>query len=234
MEQTTINDLCNLFDKHEIVELETQIDREYYASTDAIFTDGEIKSNITRDGYIHITSVKNANFLMFVDIEHNIYLCIYKYIFTTKFKYIRQKLQILRSRLEEIKENVYADSSDEKNTVIDCIAKNINDDVIDINTFTCECGSKEKMIFTRSKNNYEAIEAKCKACKSEYVFVPSKYYKLASKKLVYFKSEESSRQINILNNTITIDNNPTVTEEHAKPKTQETKNELYNQKSDVK
>ena len=55
------------------------------------------------------------------------------------------------------------------------------------------------MVFTRSKSNPDVLEANCDKCQTEYTFVPSKYYKLASKRIVYFKSEKSSRLVEIKN-----------------------------------
>ena len=191
MRRMELMDLCSLFDRSEIVDSQTQIDREYYASTDTIYSDGEVKTNVTRDAYIHITSVRGVpNYLMFVDIESKIYLCVYKYIPATKYKIIRQQLQILKTQLDRLNEHEWDD---------DIIDEYIDDDVVDINTFKCtECNSTEEFNFIRSKTNPEAIETKCKICKTEYIFVPSKYYKMSSKKVVYHKSEKSSRQIAIM------------------------------------
>ena len=198
----TLVDLCSLFDKHEIVNTQEEIDREYFATLDTIFTDGEYKTNVDSDAYIHITSVKNATYLIFVDIKYKIYICVYKYIADTKYKHIIQRLQILKNTIAKL--GVFLDHNTE-----DAIDDYIDDDVIDINSFTCiECGSKDKMKFNRSKTNPEAIETKCSTCKAEFTFVPSKYYKLSSKRVIYFKSEKSSRQIEIKENG-TLHHNPT-------------------------
>lgn len=191
-----INELCVLFDRYEIVESKLDIDKEYYTIIDSIYTDGSVKTDINKDGYIHILSVHNASYLIFIDTEHKIYLRIYKHIDTAKFKYIKQKLQILKNKLAEfVKDN----KIDIVVNIDNSINNHIDNDVIDINTFTCtECNNTNNMIFTRSKTNPEAIETRCDNCKTEYVFVPSKYYKLSSKKTIYFKSETSSRQIEII------------------------------------
>lgn len=206
MKSATIMDLCALFDRYEIAETQSYIDREYYTVKETIFTDGEYDSHVTRDAYIKITSVRNANYLIFIDIEHKIYLCAYKYMPKTKYKFIKQKLQILKSMIaEEVEIDIHhhhypnTDIIDEKD-----INKHnvfIDDNVVNINEFICtECGSGEKMSFSRSKTNPDALITKCNVCKTEYTFVPSKYYKLSSKKTIYFKSEKSSRQIEIINN----------------------------------
>ena len=184
----TLVDLCGLFDQYEIVDTQINIDRDFYSISEKIYTDGdELKTNVTQEAYIHITSVHNANYLMFIDRDHNIYICIYKYIPTTKYKEIVEQLHILRSLSSTFNEY----DSGECNICV-------NDDVIDINEFKCtECHSEEKLKYYRSKTNPEALQAKCDNCKTEYTFVPSKYYKLSSKRIVYFKSEKSSRLIDI-------------------------------------
>ena len=189
-----IIDLCELFDKYEIVKTQIEIDRSYYATVETIYSDGDVAYNITSNGYIHINSVQNASYLMFIDIEYKKYLCIYKYIPESMYKPIIQKLQILNETISKI--NVF-DECDDTHSV-DNNDQVINNDVIDINTFKCtECDYENKLIYTRSKTNPEALETKCDKCKTEYIFVPSKYYKLSSKKIIYFKSEDSSRQIDV-------------------------------------
>lgn len=182
----TIAELCNLFDRYEVVDTKMQLDREYYSNTNTIYSDGNIKTSIGKDAYVRV-SVYDANYVMFVDIENKIYLCVYRYIPTTKFKQIKQELQLLKNEINKLSDN-------NTNDITNCI----NDDVIDINAFKCtECKSDEKLIFYRSKDNSDILITKCNICKSEYTFVPSKYYKLASKRTVYFKSNKSSRDIEI-------------------------------------
>lgn len=189
----TLTELCALFDKHDIVETQAQIDKEYYATLENIYTDGKYKTNITRDAYVHITSVHDATYLIFVDLENNIYLRIYRYTPDTNYKLIKQKLQFLKKTINRINKS---DSQDVVEN--DIINEYVDDDVIDINTFTCtECESKDKLVFRRSKTNPEALKTTCATCRTEYVFVPSKYYKLSSKRTIYYKSEKSSRQIEI-------------------------------------
>lgn len=186
----TLTDLCSNFDQYEIVEHQMQIDRSFYSISDIIYTDGELEKNINKTGYIHIRSVKNANYLMFIDMQHKLYLCIYQYIPKTKYKAILRGMHSLREVL-----------TDHTSTAQVNINHHIEDDVIDINLFKCtECNSENKLVFTRSKTNPEALETICKDCRTEYVFVPSKYYKLSSKKVIYFKSKESSRIVSIEDN----------------------------------
>lgn len=188
----TLVDLCNFFDRSEIVDTQMDIDRDYYVSIDTIFTDGEYKTTIGTDGYLQITSVHDATYLMFVDIEHKIYLCIYKYIPESKYKHILQRLQLLKIAIDRLNGNSEEDDID---NVINGL---IDDDVIDINEFACiECGNKE-LQFRRLKTNSDIICTKCDKCYTEYTFTPSKYYKIASKKIINFKSEKSSRLINII------------------------------------
>ena len=99
MKAEILSSLCKLFDRYEIVETQGQIDKDYYSVNETIFTDGELKTNINGKGYIHIAEVKNATYLIFIDLEHKIYLSIYKYISDNMYKHIKQKLQILKNTL---------------------------------------------------------------------------------------------------------------------------------------
>lgn len=191
----TLEKLCSKFDRAEVVNTQMQLDRVYYASTDTIYSDGNIKTSIRDDGYIRIDSVQDANFVIFVDLENKIYLCIYNYTPENKYKLILQKLRLLKNIINELNGTDLSE-----NMVTETINNHIDNDVIDINIFTCtECGSEEKLEYNRSKTNPEALEAKCTKCQTEYTFVPSKYYKLSSKRIIYFKSQESSRDITVIN-----------------------------------
>jgi hypothetical protein len=189
----TLENLCRLFDQYEIVDNQLQIDKDYFSAMENIYTDGESKTNISGEGYIHIAAVKKATYIIYADRKYNICLCIYKYTPETKYKQIIDRLNVLRDIIKDL--NTFTISDREEPI------KNINDedlDLIDINTFTCiECNSKDKLSFNRSKDNPDVLETKCETCKTEYTFVPSKFYKLASKRTIYFKSEDTSRQINI-------------------------------------
>lgn len=188
----TVNEVCAYFDRSQIVDTQMEIDREYYSAMGVIFSDGDVKYHMTREAYIHITSVQNATYIIFADREYKTCLCVYKYIPDITCKYIIEDLHILQNKIKKTNEYINDDINE------NVIEEHINDDVIDINTFTCtECDSKEKMVFVRSKTNPDVLETKCNTCKAEYTFVPSKYYKLASKRIIYFKSEDSSRKINI-------------------------------------
>ena len=191
----TVNEVCAYFDRYEIVDTQIEIDREYYSAMgeSSIYTDGEFKCNVNRDGYIHITSVQNASYIIFVDREYKTCLCIYKHIPDITCKYIIENLHLLQNKI-----NTYMiKDSNEEIPIIE--NHNIESDIIDINAFTCtECDCKKKLNFIRSKDNIDVLKTKCDNCKTEYEFVPSKYYKLSSKRVVYFKSEETSRNITII------------------------------------
>lgn len=190
----TVQEVCTYFDLSQIVDAQIEIDRDYYSAMgeSSIYTDGEIKSHVTNEGYIHITSVQNATYIIFADREYHTCLCVYKYIPDITCKYIIENLHRLQYKINTTMVDNNIGNND---TNID---SHINDDVIDINTFTCtECDSDEKMVFKRSGSNCDILEAKCKTCKTEYTFTPSKYYKMASKRVIYFKSEKSSREIDI-------------------------------------
>lgn len=207
----TVNEVCTYFDRSEVVDTQIEIDREYYSAMGTFFSDGDVKYNMTREAYLHITSVQNATYLIFVDREYNTCLCVYKYIPEITCKYIIENLHIIQNKIKKSNEYVNEDVD------IDPIDEHVNDDVIDINTFTCvECDSKEKMVFVRSKTNPDLLETKCSACKAEYTFMPSKYYKLASKRIIYFKSEDSSRQIDIVSHSTTVIDYTTISQTDEK------------------
>lgn len=185
----TVNEVCKHFDRSQIVDKLLDVDREYFASTDAIYSNGDVKYHVNSDGCIHITSAQNASYIIFLDREDNTCLCVYKHIPEITCKYIMENLTLLKEAINRNDDSDFYD--DTKNEFI-------SSDLIDINTFSCtECSSKEKLTFKRSKGNPDILETKCDKCKTEYTFTPSKYYKLASKKIIYFTSEDSSRLINI-------------------------------------
>lgn len=180
----TLENLCSLFDQYDIVDEKIDLSRDYYSFSENIYTDGKETHNINREGYIHIRDVQDATYIAFVDRLHNVYLCIYRYIQETKYKEIIDKYNILKSTVRN------DSKSKSKSTVL-------AEDIIDINDFKCtECDSDEELIFKRSLTNPDILTTKCKKCKTEYTFTPSKYYKLASKRLIHSKSN-TSRLINI-------------------------------------
>jgi hypothetical protein len=186
------------FDVFEVVDNHLDLDREFFSVSEKIFSDGEIKSSVNRAGYIHITSVQNATYVTFIDTERNLYCCVFKYIPTTKFKEIMRNAGILK----RIIENDYKINKDHLEDGI-----NVEDDLVDINEFTCtECDCEDNLIFIRSETNPDALTTKCHNCQTEYTFVPSKYYRLSSKKLIFFKSEKTSRSIDLEDKTKNIDN----------------------------
>jgi DNA-directed RNA polymerase subunit M/transcription elongation factor TFIIS len=199
----TINNVCSLFDQFEIVDVQAGLNREYYASSEIVYSDGEVESNINSEGYIHITYVHNATYIIFIDRDDNCFLCIYKYASETKYKEIidnMNRLKKLSGKIDDKEAKIQED--------IDNISKTITDDLIDINEFKCtECKSTDKMNFTRSTKESDVLMCKCNHCKTEYTFTPSKYYRLASKKIVYFKSNKSSRNISVSENTTSITDN---------------------------
>ena len=136
-----LSNLCKTFDKYEIVEAQIEIDREYYSTTNNIYSDGEVKSNIDRNGFIHITSVHNASYIFFIDLDNKIYLCIYKYIQESKFIEILQNFQLLIDTINKLKNNnsnkISTDNTD--NNISNNY--NINDELVTIPTAGLRHGS---------------------------------------------------------------------------------------------
>lgn len=175
--------LCQLCDQYEIVDTKPQLDRDYYSHSNSIYSDGRVISHINSEGYIHITNVEDADYIMFAGINHAIYLGIYKYTPEVKYKEILDRLNRLKNMTAEmLEENI--------NNNVKTVTQNT--DLVDINNFACDqCGYIDKLQFTRSPTNPDALICKCNQCKSEYTLVPSRYYRISSKKIVYFKSEDS-------------------------------------------
>lgn len=184
-----IEKACLKSDTYDIVDAKYILDRKYLSISDHIFTDGELNYDVNEDGYITIKEVKNANYILFIDQNKEIHLGIYKFIPENKINEIMYEIDLLTYLNIEKNNNEDTEVTDQVN---------INDDaIININKFLCtECYSNDKMVFTRSKSNPEILCTKCKNCLTEYNFVPSKYYKMSSKKIIY-KKENTSRFIEI-------------------------------------
>ena len=183
----TLENLCSLFDQCDIVDKQIDLSHDYYSISENIYTDGKLSHNINREAYIHITDLKDATYIAFIDKSHNVYLCIYRYTQETKYKEILDKFNVLKSIAR-------GESKQSRNNKPNAI---ISSDIIDINAFKCtECDSDDDLVYKRSSSNPDILMTKCEKCKTEYTFTPSKYYKLASKRVINSKST-TSRTINI-------------------------------------
>ena len=183
--------LCQLADVFYIAENKKELDQHYIASSEIIFTDGKNKHHIDADGYICIKDIDNANYIIFLDQDGNIYLGIYKYIQESKYKEIVDGLHHIREQLglhkharthintpEEEAEKPPEPMTDRRDHTNESI---ISDDLVDINNPICEeCGSTEFNTPFIYNSKYE-IECVCSKCGIQYTLVPSKYYIIKSK-----------------------------------------------------
>lgn len=187
MDINNLNNICKCFNKYIITNKITDINAEYIASTDKIYTDGNIKSNINKNGYIHITEVNgNPNYIAFINNNNETFIAIYRYAPDYLYTYILEVANHLTTSLSKI----YNKNVNNKSLPID-------NKLININKFKCEiCNSRKNITFKRSKIIRDGIICSCNKCKSEYTLVPSKYYVLSSKKHNFFKSS-NSRMIRI-------------------------------------
>lgn len=160
-----------------------------YSSSEKIYTDCEdMKYNITKEGYIHITKAENANYILYADKSDKINLSIY---------YLCDKSYGIKIAAES--EILYNFINNKLTTNINnAIKLDVNNDnIYNINTFTCsECDNNEPMKYEYRKGNGDALFCKCPNCKTEYSFVPSNLYKMASKKVIFSKSS-TSRNVDI-------------------------------------
>ena len=186
----TLQEICSQFDIYEIVDTLAELeDRDYYTSYDKIFIDGAYDISPNKEGFIHIHNVKDASYIIIIDKYKKTYIRVYKYIAESKFKPTYDACKLLR----DILNNEEYIEKKENNDILK------TSDIIDINNFRCtECGNNE-FIFFRSSRTVDALETKCSRCKTEYELMPSKYYKISSKRVIYFKSEDVSRDVDIRN-----------------------------------
>lgn len=194
----TLTNVCMLFDSYTVVEKQSQVSNTFFASSEHIFSDGVYHSHIEKHGYIQITDVENATYIMFVDQSGNIFLNIYKYTQETKYKEIIDNLNTLRE-LTGIHHHTYAteddyldeEDSDAEKEDVD-LPSALRSKYIDLNTFVClDCSTK---IRYRKLQNTDAVIGVCTKCNTEYTLVPSKYYVLKAKKITY-KNTTGSRRV---------------------------------------
>lgn len=180
-------DICAMVDTYYIAENKLELDQSALSFSEHIYSDGTYDQTITKEGYVKIFNIKNANYLIFIDSKNQLYLSIYKYISNTKFKEITDEIEELRELL-----NTNDESSSDKSS--DTIPNKL-DGLIDINNMVCtECGSNDIKEFYHHENHL--IRCMCNNCGTEYVLEPSKYYIIKSKKVIN-KSNQNTVNINI-------------------------------------
>lgn len=204
-QEMTFDDVCLLFDECSVVEKQVQVDAEYLAASDIIYSDGVVHQNINKEGCIHITSIEgNPTYVMFLNPSGNIFICIYKYMQIQKFTEIVSNVDTLREKTgvkhisqrhhEKKQHGEEQKKSEDIKPIEDDAPKPINthelkSQLVDINKFKCtQCGGTVKL---SKERDGDTIIAKCLACKTEFYMVPSKYYVISAKKIVYSKGADS-------------------------------------------
>ena len=185
--------LCAMADSYYIAEHKAEINQNYLSSSELIYTDGECEHHINRDGYIEISNITNANYIVFMDQAGNVFLSIYKYILDVKYKDVLDALNQLRAQTGMYKHNanyeVPKNNLDVNPNKIeplredDEILKLGPDELVNVNSMKCSiCGSTDFIEPFKYDYNWN-IKCQCKKCNTIYTLIPSKYYLVKSKKL---------------------------------------------------
>lgn len=189
-----LQNVCNLFDSYFIAEKQNQLNKEYKAVSDNIITDGNYDHRINGDGYIVISNIsETANYLIFIDQNGDLFLAVYKYTPSIKFKDITDAGIKIRKNTGIKKHSVLADSTSLIPSFVKPSDITQSGLLVDINTFKCpDC--KKNMIFGKFPES-ETIIAYCKNCQMEYALVPSKYYVIKARKQLYNSPDERNPEL---------------------------------------
>ena len=189
----TLEQLVKLSDVYFIAKHKIELVQDYITISDIIFSDGTFSHHILPDGYIEITDLKNANFIVFADKNQEIFLGIYINILESKFKIIVDAIQSIKNQLNLVKNTTNTTEETESNietqeeisqeeVIIRDVDTNQKDEttLLDIVDFAClDCGSTEMTPF--KYNLMGDITTQCKHCKTIFTLTPSRYYVLKSR-----------------------------------------------------
>ena len=154
------------------------LNKEYIASSGEVYTDGNQKQNIDKEGFVHI-ELSDAQYIVLFDINNQLYLEIYKYtpVFT---------INNLISEVIKIKKNYSNIGYNKKFDNLNIIKES---DLVNINSFVCpKCG--KEFVKAKSKADPSLILAYCSNCNIEYFLKPSKYFVIVAKKQ-FFRSKNN-------------------------------------------
>lgn len=183
--------LCESFDHCFIAEKQIDMNRKFISSSDDIFTDASnYDHKIDNEGYIVISNIDGANYVVFLDKYKELYLAIYQY--TPKSEY--QDIINAGNRMRE--KHMIGKKQDKKEPEKTSETKKVNEShdkeidyskLVDINKFTrcLSCNTE----LTRVKDNNSFVYT-CNKCKLEYTLVPSRYYVIKSRKQFYSGENE--------------------------------------------
>lgn len=175
-----LENLCDLFDSHEIVDKKDALSKVYVASSSIIYSDGEFDQYVDKDGYVRITNITDAMYIMFLDIEGDLFISIYKYIPETHYKEVIDRMNKIRNQMGmQRHNNIHSDFfvDLEKSSLLET-----DNTLVDVNNLKCgECGNNMRKKFKKDKD----IVAICDTCNLKYLLIPSKYYVIKAKEILY-------------------------------------------------
>ena len=197
-----------------------QIDHTAYSSV--IYTDGEYSTKVNANtGYITISNIVNATYLIYLDMNQKVILYIYENILKTTLKHVYDELAAIRSAIvphvedESPEDKDKPDNIDDHTVGIDNVTyREFKDDrnirqtllhfngLIDINDMVCDtCGSTEfkgPMIC----DDKITLEYQCIKCNTIFRLIPSRYFVVDSK-TVFMDSANmlpNNKSLHILSN----------------------------------
>ena len=188
----TLPTICSMFDNYYIANHKADLNKTYLASSELIYSDGTYRHHVDKEGYIVITEVSDANYLIYIDQCGDICLWVYENIIEVKYKDIVDSLNTLREQTKmhkhtinnhdvcAIKEEHLTELYEkEPKREEDPILVNAPAEIVNINSFTCsECGSTSFEAQRKQNGKFKYI---CMNCKTKYILIPSKYYIIKSK-----------------------------------------------------
>lgn len=188
-----LNPILQYADSYIIADHRSEIEvAEHISISSSIYTDGQYKYHIdSATGYIHITELKFASYLAYIDIHNKVYIHIYREVHEEFFKIItdslislheqiNQDVQLIEKNAEKEHVNINPDdiSNIDKATLQLLLHAN---GLMDLNNLHCdECGStifKEPVMCDDNRT----IECQCSKCYTIYRLIPSRYYTIHSK-----------------------------------------------------
>ena len=97
-----LEDVCGLFDSFYIANTLTQMNKHYIAISSVIFSDGGYHKDAHKDGYIHITDIDGASYIIFINTNKELYLAVYKYASESTLADIEIKAKEIRTKMSEL------------------------------------------------------------------------------------------------------------------------------------
>lgn len=178
-----LQNVCSFTDSYYIAEYRSELNQDFYASSEMIYTDGTYDHEITCDGYIHIKNLYNADYILFLDKSSELFLGVYKHIHEVKFKEIVYGINTLRKEMQDLQGSEDEKTKEEKEEERSEL-EITNSNMVDINNMVCtECHKSDfKEPFTYIPDTGELI-CECNVCHTIFTLIPSKYYLIKNKSI---------------------------------------------------